>query len=171
MLISKFDVFFKKSLFLICNFVFLSEVDIFFISDALWQLIGFLAVRHNISQYSAREKQKRRFCVTYLCFPLASVFLSYLPSIVVSSVMHCFFFLCFIFYIFPFFIILYISIFQYFVFHISYLSIFSIFCQKDTKAPVLRRRSILPACFVVFTPDSILSILSKQKSLCYKSTL
>ena len=69
---------------------FVEEVDIS-ISDALWQLIGFLAVRHNISQYSAREKQKRRFCVTYLCFPLASVFHSYLPSIVVSFVMHCFF--------------------------------------------------------------------------------
>ena len=70
-------------------FFFFEEVDIY-ISDALWQLIGFLAVRHNISQYSAREKQKRRFCVTYLCFPLASVFHSYLSSIVVSFVMNCF---------------------------------------------------------------------------------
>ena len=61
-------------------FFFFEEVDIY-ISDALWQLIGFLAVRHNISQYSAREKQKRRFCVTYLCFPLASVFH--------SSFLHC----------------------------------------------------------------------------------
>ena len=82
-----------KSLFLI-KWFFFEEVDIS-ISDALWQLIGFLAVRHNISQYSAREKQKRRFCVTYPCFPLASVFHSYLPSIVVSFVMHCFFLFAF----------------------------------------------------------------------------
>ena len=42
---------------------------------------------------------------------------------------------------------------------------FSIFCQKDTKALVLRRGSIFPACYVVFFPHSIPFYSLKAKKL------